>query len=200
MKRVITSVTVCAMLILLAGCGSGQAAKEPTPEDVVASAIDAVKTCDFTTANAAWGSDIEKEADAATEDDQEAVVKAICSGIQYEIVSSDIAENTATVTVKISNKDLGTAFKDAMGEMFAELMSNLGSDNQMTEEESQQYFTDLFVEKINGGDYTTVDSTVDVALTKGENGWEISGDTEDAIDAMFGGLISVANEMSKDFN
>ncbi len=200
MKRVITSVTVCAMLILLAGCGSGQAAKEPTPEDVVASAIDAVKNCDFVTANAAWGSDIQKEADAAMEDDQEAVAKAMCSGIQYEIVSSDAAEDTATVTVKISNKDLGNAFKDAMGEMFLELMSNLGSDNQMTEEESQQYFTDLFAEKINSGNYETVENTVDVALTKGENGWEISGDTEDAIDAMFGGLISTASEIGEGFN
>lgn len=191
MKKFLSVLMAFAMVFALAGCAS-----EPSPEDAVKTAIESLKDFDSETAIPAWGGNLSEE----NLDESEEAVKEIYSRIAYEIISSEVNDDTAIVTAKISNIDISSITTDAVAELFIELFSQIGTDTAMTDEETQQFFTDLFVEKIKSGEYDRVEKTVDITLTKIGGEWVIDDGNDAAIDALTGGMLSAADEIAASFS
>jgi hypothetical protein len=131
---------------------------------------------------------------------QEAVEKAklFFSRLSYNIVSSSVEKDTATVKTEITNLDMKSimqeyfaeAFNLAMGDAFSE------ADKQLSQEELDNKMEQMLIDMISKQDNKTVTATVDITLTKSEKGWEINMDKV-LQDAITGGLSSILQQMNE---
>lgn len=191
MKKVLSTVIAFAMLFALVGCGGGQTAAEPMPEDTVKAGIETLKSVDTESAAAVWGDSLSAESMGQGEEG----LKALYSGIEYEIIGAEINEDTAIVTTKISNVDAATALTDALGEVFVKIFEVVGTDEEITDEDSRKMFTELFVANLTSGEYDRTESTVDITLTKVDGEWVIDDNNDAAIDALTGGILTAAESL-----
>ncbi|MEA4920219.1 MAG: hypothetical protein VB078_04810 [Clostridiaceae bacterium] len=187
---------VICIIIGITGCG----AKRESAETVVGKALDAAKEYDTEAISKYWEND-----DLGSDSDDELgeeTVKAILGGITYEIVDSKETEDTATVEVKISNVDMSNILTQAVADVFPTLLAEAFKPQaeQMTEEESNKLFSDKLTELLQRSDNQQVTKTVTVELTLQDDAWVISGENDDAFDAMLGGVHSFAEAMAQAFS
>lgn len=200
----VTALVACLCLIALPACTS-----EPSPSDVTKSALDAMKAQDADALAQYYSGNtdgIQEQLDAlASEADgsenPDAQATAMSSLMQkiydfdYTIGEETIEGDTATVNVSITTYDLGTAFKTAMGNYISTAlgMAFAGASQEEMEAalyEGLQSELDSLTEK----DYT---ADVNLTLTKTDNGWMLDALSDEATDALTGGLESAANEVSE---
>lgn len=197
-KKVSALVLVVCVLFSLSACGGPS---RESAETVVKNALDAVKSCDFSKMAEYWG-DGTISADDFTDDlvDEE-IVKAIFSGLAYEVLGSEEKESTATVEVKISNVDMAQVMTDTITELFSALSDEnfLKEMEQMTEEDAAQYFTDQFMEALQRSDNARVESTVTIPLSLVDGKWVIDDASDAVVDAMLGGISALEDAMSDMF-
>lgn len=139
------------------------------------------------------------EADGSEDPDaQTAAMSSLMQKIydfDYAIGEETIEGDTATVNVSITTYDLGTVFKTAMGNYISTAlgMAFAGASQEEMEAalyEGLQSELDSLTEK----DYT---ADVNLTLTKTDNGWMLDALSDEATDALTGGLESAANEVSE---
>ena len=177
MKRVLSLALSALLVFSMAGCGAKESA-----EDVVKNAVDSLKNYDTEQITAYWGDS--EIGDQAEED--AAIMKAIFGNISYEIVSSQEEKETASVEVKVSNLDMGAVMGDTVSEVFVKLLEGAFSSTgaEMSEEDQNKLFNDTFLEKLNSGEYDTVEKTVTVTLTLVDKKWTMDADNDEFYDEL----------------
>lgn len=196
MKRVLSLFLLIPLVLFLAGCGGeGVTAKKgETAEQSVKKALDAIKAADTEAAskyidyNKIVNAGSTKTLDSEDEKKSEEMAKMTFKNIQYKILESSEEEKTAVVKTEITNLDMNNVMTGFISQLFPLAFSGL--DEEQLEAKSFEIFTNLV-----SSETKTVTKTVDINLSKGEEGWKIAGD--DALaDALTGGLVSFSNSMN----
>ncbi|WP_051280871.1 LptM family lipoprotein [Anaerovorax odorimutans] len=191
MKKILSIVLIAALLFSLASCGGNK------PEQTVKSTLSAVKYCDRE--SAIKYIDYDKLLDNSYEDlnedekaDAEEMIRLIFINLDYEIISSEVDGEKANVKTKITNTDMAKIFADFIPQLFTLAFSGLN------EEEMNEKTIEIFVNLMNQKENETVTKTVDINLEMKDGTWKIDLNDE-LTDAIFGGMISAAEEMGKSF-
>ena len=194
MKKLISVLLCAVMLLSLAACGRESA------ESVVEKAIKSVKDLDLEAMNSYWGDDASDVTDDVLESESDAealeVLKLITDKMTYEIIDSqeDEKAGTATVTVSFTNINMGVVLSTLLSEMFTELLF-LPEEEQPTEEEINSMVMEKLKTLATAEDAEMTTMEVDIHLDLVDDQWKISN-SETAVDAMFGGMISSMSSMS----
>ena len=189
MKKVSCVFLSLALVLLLIGCGANRKSAQSVVED----AIDAVKSADQSVATGYWGDGI---SNAETDESDAEMLKAMFGGISYNVISSEDKGDSEPVQVEISNNDIASIMGDVLAESFSKALEVAFSGQEMSEDEQTEMMNNLFIEKINSGDYGTVEKEVDVSLSLVDDEWVINPNQTEAIDAMTGGMLTMANGLS----
>lgn len=194
-KKVCALVLTVCMLFSLSACGGSS---RESAEAVVKNALDAVKDCDLDKMAEYWGGETIGADDFTDDFLDEDVLKAVFSGLAYEILDSEEGESAAAVQVKISNVDMAQAVKDTMAEIFSALLDEafLEQMEQMTEEEAAQFFADTFLEVLQRSDSARVENTVTISLSLVDGEWVIDNASDDIVDALLGGISALDDMMT----
>lgn len=207
MKRMlIITLSIAAALsaLLVAGCSSG-----PTPSEVTAKALDAVKAQDLETLQQYYAGDVSdtQVGDLAGEvgvsegdltEEQQAQMEELAAmmlDFDYELGDEAVDGDTATVEATISTRDWGTAFTEAIGEYltnaFAAAFAGAG------EEEMGQMAVDAFAAQVQAHSEKDYVTTTTFKLTKVDGEWKLDEFSQENLDSLMGGLISSLQELQK---
>lgn len=189
-KKILSLALALAMTLSLAAC-SGRA----SAESVVKKAMDAVNPFNAEQVVAYWG-DASMSNDVLNEEDAE-LIAALFEDMTYEIVSSEETDESATVTVKVTNTDMTAVMGGVLEEYLPAALAAAfdTSAEAMSEEELAQLFNDTMKKHLDSTDYETVENEATLTLTPTEDSWTITGGTEEALNAMMGGLTSALEEL-----
>lgn len=114
LKRSLIVLFTLAFAVSITACGK----KLGKPDSSVSSFFDALKKADIKTASKFVESGKLDEDFKFDDAQQEKIVKLIYSNLNYEILSSNVDKDTATVKVKLTSPDL----KDIMEKVISEVM------------------------------------------------------------------------------
>lgn len=193
MKKLAIIVIGFLLVFTLTGCSSKE-----TPEEVVANGLTAIKDLDLIKMQKYFDSEnLNEEEDILGgnfEDQNLETLKLLVKNMEYEIISSEINEDEATVVTKLTNIDMASIMQEYIAQAFVLAMSNIGEDENIVDEAQMQakmekMFTDLLAR--DGNEMVT--NTVNIDLIKVDGEWEIEFD-EVLANAVFGGLMSAVDE------
>ncbi len=189
-KKVFSLVFSLIMLISFTACGG------PTPEELVTSALDALKSGDESFFEGSIES-FEESFDSSSAEDLDKALKTVLSTMDYEVISTTEDGNKATVKVKITNKDYSKAVEKYFSDVMAYAMSNLDA----SEDEVDKKVVELLVNAINESaeGESTVTNEADITLTKGDDGWVLDDPSDELMNALFGNMVDGMNNLSSSF-
>ncbi len=169
MEKTLKNIAVICAAVLLVSISAllfTSCSKVPDPEKTVHDAVAAVKAYNTEAMEAYWGKNL------AGIDGRNSIAKKICGGIGYEIISSHVDGDRASVTVEISNTDMAALTEDLRYEQ-------KNSD------------TALAMLLCRPGNSRCV-STVEIHLELIDGRWEIcENKSSGAVFAMLGGMCSL---------
>ena len=167
MKKICMVLSVLLVTLLVA-CGSSAA----KPEDVVSGYLDATKAMDTAKINQYLVSDGSSEEDSSSQSpESEEIGKLITANMQYKIVSSNVAEDTATVTTEITNIDMSTVMQEVIQQAFADAMSG-----ELSSGEGESHTLEVMKASVEKHKDDTVTTSVNVQLKKVDGAWKIEPD------------------------
>ena len=161
---------VCISLLCLTGCNS---ANDPVP--AVEDAIAAVRAYETEKMEEYWGKSFSNMRSG------DPVAKKICGGIHYEIISSSVDGDKATVTVEIANTDMASLSADLMNELYPD------SHGSISANQTEQQMALLLCRTGN----KRISKTVEIELRLEDGEWIITQNNTGAIYAMLGGMCSL---------
>lgn len=185
MKKIISIVIALSLMIGMSGCGG------ETPEQAVSNALNAVKTANKDEASKYFDyNTLVKNAENGTTLDAESeeMVKLFFRDLSYQVESSSVNGDEATVKTEITNTDMSLVLKNMIAQALPLAFSDI-SDEEMKDKTEQ-----IFVDLLNSKDNKTVTNTVDIKLVKKDGQWKINFD-EKFGDALLGGMLSLVNSM-----
>lgn len=176
-----------ATIMIFTSCGP----KIDDPETVVNKALTAIKTLDYETASTYFNSD-DFQVDETTSEDQglnDETISKLFESIQYEIVSSEVSDTTATVNATIKAINMSAVISDYVSEAMLYIFSDL------TEEELNTKYNEILLNSMNKNAENLIEKNVDISLTKSDTGWLI--DVNDSLlDAITGGTYSLTQSFN----
>ena len=180
MKKVISILCVVTIIFSFSGCSLGN-----KPDKIVTTFSEAMKAYDNDAMNACLQTvdedDEDESLDSMFSDDTEGMTDVIkffqdnASKIKYTIDSTEIKDDTATVTVKYTYNDASSIGEslatDYIQQVFALAFSDVSEDEMKTK--SAELFVKLFNEKTEDAKLSTCDATVKFDCVKTDDGWKI---------------------------
>lgn len=196
MRKIVSLVVVFLILFSLPAC-SGKV----NPETVITSFCEAMQKFDLTGMAACTiegSSDFESSLDTYDEFSTQLLeyLKSSASKIEFTIENSEIADETATVTVKFKYVNASPVVSAAIGEYFQQAlaMAFSGAD----EDAMQQVFGTIFAEKIKSVSVSTTEATVNFECIKTEDGWKVKDVPADALNVLTCNISSAFDSLSSD--
>ncbi len=162
MKNILKVLLVLTMIITLTACAE-------KPEKVVNTFLSNCKKGNLTELYADDG-------DTALNDEQYAsLFKTIFSKMNYKIKKTEMkGENEAIVTTEITTVDMSSSFKDIVSDYISWAMGKVFSSEELSEEEVAAKLTELLNSALEQNKDKTITFTVDIRVTKDNNGkWQI---------------------------
>lgn len=191
---------------MLCACSS-----QPSPSDVTASFLDAMKACDHETIEKTYsGADVSavdiaallsmaaetsEKADAAdgewSEDQMEVFDSLVAKAneFDYEILGETVDEGAAKVEVKLSAYEIGDALDDAVANYISKAFVLAFSEGS-NEEKMQRVFISELDSAVRGLTEKNYVKTIELSLTKTDDGWKVDELSEKQLDAMYGGITN----------
>lgn len=205
MKRMVSILLAVVMALSFTACGT----KRESAQQVVEKALTAVQEMDWETAQSYWGTDAfdeatdiaaENGADAETLAEAEKLLEPLAQHLSYTVTGSEEDEKagTATVSVDITNINMSLVMAELIKNALSDALTYafMPADQQPTQEELNEKYLANLTELITADDAETITTSVDIPLTLVDDQWQISS-SEEAADAMLGGLFSYVESMSE---
>lgn len=177
-KRVVLMLTLVFSMIMLVSCGV-------KPDATVKNFFDAAKKTDF----GSMSNYMKKngsQGDLKFDDkDQEKIVKSVFSKVSYEVVSSTVDGDKATVKTKVTSVDLPKIYAKTVSDLMPSLMaSELAGKN----EDAKNQVMQTFINSINAPNVAKTTTEVDIKLAKDSSkGWLIEPN-DNLMNAMTGNI------------
>lgn len=125
------------------------------------------------------------------------LLRQVLLRLNYEIISSNVEEDKAAVTVKISNLDMSLVlplyFEQAMAISFENASERLGKTQEELDAEYRKIFVDLLTQYEN----TRIDRLTDIELEKVAGEWKIKTAPELG-NAVLGGFLEAQDRVRGD--
>lgn len=198
-RRILALLMGLGLLVALAACGTSR----PSAQSVTEDAIQAVQAADLTSLQQYWGGEMLDEETLGLKGEDAELLTALTKNLTYKVVSAEEDESvgTAVVSVEFTNTDMAPIMGDLVQSLIGDAFQYafLPEDQQPTDEELSEQYMQKFTELLNAEDLTTKTTSVEIPLTLVEDQWQITPD-EAIVDAMFGGLLTVADSMDEAFS
>lgn len=158
-----------------------------TPDKVVCQAIDSLKADDWPTARSYWGQDRFNTDSNGTSLDSDSMLKLIFQNLNYKVEKTEISKKNATVTVSVSNSNMGQIMPEAFQSMYRNAVAGVFSgiattSNEMISEVSTDVSTRVNQKNVP---ITTKEIEVNLVLTDGK--WKVQSN-DSVVDALMGGF------------
>lgn len=197
MKKIkfISVLVMLSILFSLSACN-----KRETPEAAMEKAMQAILEMDEATMayyfnNTDTIMNLENTGDTLDETESE-YFQLFMKHFRYEIISTEEKDDTAVVTIEITNADMGSVLASILQQAFSELLSYafLPEEQQLSDEEMDALYLQYFTNALNAEDLATVTNTVSVHMNYVEDHWKIEA-SEEFGDALLGGLVSSTKDL-----
>lgn len=198
------------ILVLIAGLtfGCGASAK---PDDVVKDFFEAAKTFDMekmvativpeNSAAAAYTREVFSDEEFGDYPEEFLTYLEENAGkITYEITSSEVDGDTATVTVDVSYIDSYPLLEEIFSEYMTQAFTMAFSGQDLSDEDYDKLMSDIFLDKMANGEDTFKDATLEIPCEKVDGKWYIADVSEDMMDVFLSGFIMAAATFESQFN
>ena len=193
----------CLAAMLLSGCASA------SPSEVVSSTLDAVKGQDTETLATYYAGDSSEisggglsdltgefvSVDSMTEAEKTAYDKLVTKMLDFDYTLGDehVEGDTASVDVSFDSYDIGSAFVQSFSSYLGGAVA-MAASGASSEDITDGFYRQLSSDLDNLSDKTRTETTT-ITLTKTDGQWKVDTLSEEAIDAVSGGLYSAVEQL-----
>lgn len=117
----------------------------------------------------------------------------------YEVTGSEVDGDKAVVTINAKYVDGAPLIKATISSAFMKMLPLAFSGTEMTEEETNQMFADTMKEQAEIVSETFKESTLKIDLVKQDNEWYITEITDEMMDVVMSGFMSLSTELEGAF-
>ncbi|MCR5034343.1 MAG: DUF5105 domain-containing protein [Clostridia bacterium] len=205
-KTLLIVITLCfALSISLYGCGD----KAPTPTETADTFLTAVKAQDTETIKTVYEGetldmlssleDEESESEDSLMDDDYfgKILLPKMLDFDYELSNEKIDGDKATVDVKITTYDIGSAFSAFMSDYFAQALTL--AFGGASDEQIEELANTIFESKMDELKEKTYSETVTLDLVKKDDVWKVAEIDEDSefLNALSGNMIKTLDKLEE---
>ena len=189
-KKLMPVIFITLLSISLTGCS-------PKPDETVKGFFEALKQQDIQKASSFVkynSSEKDLKIDKFDSKEQEKMMKAVLSKIDYSLGEVNKDGDSATAKVSVTSIDLGRISTKTINELLPTLMSQAFSQEKVDEKKQQAIVFQHMLNSINDPNASKTKTDVTIKLVKGDNGWFIETD-EQLANALTGNFYSTAKKL-----
>lgn len=187
-KQTIILMLACIFVLAFTGCGA-------KPETTAKDFLDAVKQQDFAKASTLVKNDGTKGEFKYDSTEQEKLMKAVFSKVDYTLGETTKNGDAATVKAKITSVDLTRVTAKMMSELLPTLMAQSFSSEKPDEKKQNDMILQYMLNSINDPNAPKTETEVTIKLVKDKKGWLIEPN-DDLLNALTGNLEKASKSLN----
>ena len=137
---------------------------------------------------------IDESTSSSDKEEEEWLMKLMLKNLNYEVVSAKPKFNECEVELKVTNKNVGSAFE----KMFSKLLTlSISTDlEDMSESQLNDKLNEEFEKIYNSDDVKTETNNITVTLKREDGTWNLSGDKDEITNAILPGYSDISSELN----
>ena len=137
---------------------------------------------------------IDESTSSSDKEEEEWLMKLMLKNLNYEVVSAKPKFNECEVELKVTNKNLGSAFE----KMFSKLLTlSFSTDlEDMSESQLNEKLNEEFEKIYDSDDVKTETNNITVTLKREDGTWNLSGDKDEITNALLPGYSDILSELN----
>lgn len=137
---------------------------------------------------------IDESTSSSDKEEEEWLMKLMLKNLNYEVVSAKPKVNECEVELKVTNKNVGSAFE----KMFSKLLTlSFSTDlEDMSESQLNDKLNEEFEKTYNSDDVKTETNNITVTLKREDGTWNLSGDKDEITNAILPGYSDISSELN----
>ena len=137
---------------------------------------------------------IDESTSSSDKEEEEWLMKLMLKNLNYEVVSAKPKVNECEVELKVTNKNVGSAFE----KMFSKLLTlSFSTDlEDMSESQLNDKLNEEFEKIYDSDDVKTETNNITVTLKREDGTWNLSGDKDEITNAILPGYSDISSELN----
>ena len=137
---------------------------------------------------------IDESTSSSDKEEEEWLMKLMLKNLNYEVVSAKPKFNECEVQLKVTNKNVGSAFE----KMFSKLLTlSFSTDlEDMSESQLNDKLNEEFEKIYDSDDVKTETNNITVTLKREDGTWNLSGDKDEITNALLPGYSDISSELN----
>ena len=137
---------------------------------------------------------IDESTSSSDKEEEEWLMKLMLKNLNYEVVSAKPKFNECEVELKVTNKNVGSAFE----KMFSKLLTlSFSTDlEDMYESQLNDKLNEEFEKIYDSDDVKTETNNITVTLKREDGTWNLSGDKDEITNALLPGYSDISSELN----
>lgn len=137
---------------------------------------------------------IDESISSSDKEEEEWLMKLMLKNLNYEVVSAKPKFNECEVELKVTNKNVGSAFE----KMFSKLLTlSFSTDlEDMSESQLNDKLNEEFEKIYDSDDVKTETNNITVTLKREDETWNLSGDKDEITNALLPGYSDISSELN----
>lgn len=137
---------------------------------------------------------IDESTSSSDKEEEEWLMKLMLKNLNYEVVSAKPKFNECEVELKVTNKNVGSAFE----KMFSKLLTlSFSTDlEDMSESQLNDKLNEEFEKIYDPDDVKTETNNITVTLKREDGTWNLSGDKDEITNALLPGYSDISSELN----
>ena len=137
---------------------------------------------------------IDESTSSSDKEEEEWLMKLMLKNLNYEVVSAKPKFNECEVELKVTNKNVGSAFE----KMFSKLLTlSFSTDlEDMSESQLNDKLNEEFEKIYDSDDVKTETNNITVTLKREDETWNLSGDKDEITNALLPGYSDISSELN----
>ena len=137
---------------------------------------------------------IDESTSSSDKEEEEWLMKLMLKNLNYEVVSAKPKFNECEVELKVTNKNVGSAFE----KMFSKLLTlSFSTDlEDMSESQLNDKLNEEFEKIYDSDDVKTETNNITVTLKREDGTWNLSGDEDEITNALLPGYSDISSELN----
>ncbi len=137
---------------------------------------------------------IDESTSSSDKEEEEWLMKLMLKNLNYEVVSAKPKVNECEVELKVTNKNVGSAFE----KMFSKLLTlSFSTDlEDMSESQLNDKLNEEFEKIYDSDDVKTETNNITVTLKREDGTWNLSGNKDEITNALLPGYSDISSELN----
>lgn len=137
---------------------------------------------------------IDESTSSSDKEEEEWLMKLMLKNLNYEVVSAKPKFNECEVELKVTNKNVGSAFEKIFSKLLTLSFSTEFED--MSESQLNDKLNEEFEKIYNSDDVKTDTNNITVTLKREDGTWNLSGDKDEITNALLPGYSDISSELN----